>query len=149
MLCYGSGVKKQARRGFTLIEIMLVVAIIAVLLGAGINYLSGSLETAKDTRAQADLQTLATQIKTYQLRNLRYPTTEQGLNALVNPPSADPKPRSWIRLLKPEALMDPWGNSYQYQNPGTHNTGDFDLWSMGADGESGTADDATNWEEED
>lgn len=131
--------------GYTLIEIMLVLSIIAVLLGSGIYYLSGNVTVAKDTRVQSDLGSLGTQLRTYQMQNLKYPTTEQGLQALVSKPTMPPEPSNWIQLLKPEALIDPWGNPYQYRCPGKHNADSFDLWSWGPNGPDATSGLIGNW----
>ncbi|MBI4024408.1 MAG: type II secretion system major pseudopilin GspG [Verrucomicrobia bacterium] len=132
------------RSGYTLIEIMLVLAIIAVLLGSGIYYLAGNLDIAKERRVEADLTTITTQLKTYEMQNLFLPTTEQGLNALVTQPTTEPVPKRWRQLLE-KVPVDPWGTPYGYRNPGTHNPGKFDLFSLGPDRvESG--DDIGNWE---
>jgi general secretion pathway protein G len=116
---------------YTLVEIMLVLSIIAVLMAAGIYYLVGNLDVAKRTRVQSDLETLTTQLKVYQMQNFNFPTTQQGLQALVTPPTAPPAPRQWVQLMKPDGLLDPWGSTYQYMCPGKHNPTSFDLWSMG------------------
>lgn len=117
--------------GYTLVEIMLVLSIIVVLMSAGIYYLMGNLGVAKNTRVKSDLETISTQLKVYQMENLDFPTTSQGLQALVQPPTVPPKPRNWIQLLKVEALTDPWGSPYQYLKPGKNNPDSFDLWSLG------------------
>ncbi len=119
------------RTGYTLVEIMLVLSIIVVLMSAGIYYLMGNLDVAKNTRVRSDIEALSTQLKVYQMQNLDFPTTAQGLQALVNVPTAPPKPRNWVQLLKSEALLDPWGSPYQYLKPGKHNPASFDLWSLG------------------
>ena len=87
--------RSHSAHGYTLIEIMLVLSIISVLLGAGIYYLIGNLDIAKERRVQADIATFTTQLKTYEMENLFMPTTEQGLAALVQEPTTDPKPRRW------------------------------------------------------
>lgn len=122
---------------YTLVEIMLVLSIIVVLMSAGIYYLVGNLEVAKNTRVKSDLEALSTQLKVYQMENLNFPTTNQGLKALVEPPTTPPKPRNWIQLLKTEALIDPWGSPYQYLKPGKHNPSSFDLWSLGPEQKAG------------
>jgi general secretion pathway protein G len=122
---------RTSQTGYTLVEIMLVLSIIVVLMSAGIYYLMGNLEVAKSTRVKSDLEALSTQLKVYQMQNLDFPTTAQGLNALVTVPTAPPKPRNWTQLLKPEALTDPWGSPYQYRKPGKHNPKEFDVWSLG------------------
>jgi len=127
----------KGRAGYTLVEIMLVLSIIVVLMSAGIYYLMGNLEVAKTTRVQSDISAISTQLKVYQMQNLRFPTTAQGLKALVDPPTVPPKPRTWIQLLKKEALLDPWGTEYQYASPGKHNPASFDIWSLGPDKTAG------------
>ncbi len=119
---------------YTLVEIMLVLSIITVLLGAGIYYLVGNVDVAKATRVQTDLNAITTQLRSYESSNLKFPTTEQGLQALVTKPTIPPEPRSWFQLLRPEALLDPWGNPYQYRFPGEKNPKGFDLWSWGPGG---------------
>lgn len=122
---------RNQQAGYTLVEIMLVLSIIVVLMSAGIYYLMGNLEVAKSTRVKGDLETITTQLKVYQMQNMDFPTTAQGLKALVEPPTTPPKPRNWVQLLKKEATIDPWGSEYQYLKPGKHNPGSFDLWSLG------------------
>lgn len=135
-----------SQRGYTLVEIMLVLSIIAVLLAAGIHYMAGNLDTAKEIRVRGDIQTITVQLRTYEMQNLFMPTSEQGLLALVTQPTTEPKPARWRHLLDKEALMDPWGTLYQYKNPGKHNVTGFDLYSVGPDRTEGTADDIGNWE---
>src|SRR5690606_37259910 len=116
---------------YTLVEIMLVLSIIVVLMSGGIYYLMGNLDVAKNARVKSDIEAITAQLKVYQMQNLDFPTTAQGLKALVDFPTASPKPRNWIKLLKSEALIDPWGSEYQYVIPGKHNPESFDLWSLG------------------
>ncbi len=131
------------RSGFTLLEIMLVLGIIAVLVSASIYMISGNLDVAKETRVDGDIKAISTQIKTYEMTNYAPPTTEQGLAALVEEPTAPPEPRRWKKLLE-EVPLDPWGHSYQYVCPGVHNPTGFDLFSLGQDGVE-SADDIGNW----
>jgi general secretion pathway protein G len=126
--------------GFTLFEIMLVLAIIAVLVGSAIYLVGGNVEVAKLQRVDADFQTVSGQLKTYQMMNYNFPTTAQGLEALTKRPTTEPKPRRWVELLK-QVPLDPWGKPYQYASPGTRNKGGFDLWSFGPDGVPDTEDD--------
>ena len=81
----------------------------------------------------------------YKTKASLYPTTQQGLKALVTRPSDGPQPRSWKQYTKEPALYDPFGNPYQYQLPGTRNPDTYDIWSIGKDGKSGTEDDIGNW----
>jgi general secretion pathway protein G len=135
---------KHSRAAFTMIEIMLVVLIIVLLLGFAINKMGGSLDFARETRIKGDVQSLGTQLMVYQGTNGFFPSTEQGLKALVSKPESDPRPRSWRKLMA-EVPQDPFGNEYQYQSPGTHNSDGYDLFSAGADRKPGTADDIGNW----
>ncbi len=140
--------KLKARdAAFTLLEIMLVVTIIALLIGTATYYFSGNLVVAKDVRAREELQVFSTQLNTYMAGNGNYPTTEQGLKALVSPPISDPKPAQWHQLIDSVAkLQDPWGHPYIYLIPGKHNVDSFDLSSAGPDGVAGTPDDVVNWD---
>ena len=126
--------------GFTLLEIMLVVTIIALLLGTAIYRLSGNVEYAKHVKISADIQSINTQLKLYESMNGFMPTTEQGLSALVVQPDSDPKPTRWYQLFK-EMPKDPWQSDYIYRNPGTKNTSSYDLFSAGPDRKADTADD--------
>ncbi|MEI8387258.1 MAG: type II secretion system major pseudopilin GspG [Verrucomicrobiota bacterium] len=119
--------------GYTLFEIMLVLGIIAVLVGSAIYMLVGNIDVAKDQRVESDIQAISMQLRTYEMLNYRKPTTEQGLKALVQQPSSDPKPRKWKQLMKAVPL-DPWGAEYIYRNPGKLNPGGYDLYSLGPDG---------------
>lgn len=130
--------------GFTLLEIMLVVAIIILLLGSAIYMMKPQLNAAKIARAQGDIQTIQTPLMTYEAQNGYLPSTEQGLAALVTQPSGDPRPRHWVQGME-SVPTDPWGMQYYYENPGKHNPNGFDLYSSGPDRKPGTADDVGNW----
>ena len=131
---------RKKQRAFTLLEIMLVVTIIAVLMGLAIFKLAGNVEIARHTAVTADVQALGTQLKLYESMNGFFPTTEQGLQALVTPPDTDPKPARWYQLFK-EVPKDPWHNNYIYRCPGVKNPGGYDLFSAGPDRIADTADD--------
>ena len=118
--------------GYTLFEIMLVLGIIAVLVSSAIYLLVGNVDIAKEQRVDSDIQAISTQLQTYQMLNLTYPTTAQGLEALVTKPSTEPVPRRWRKLLDTVPL-DPWGSPYQYAYPGRRNPAGFDLYSFGPD----------------
>ncbi|MEI7864428.1 MAG: type II secretion system major pseudopilin GspG [Chthoniobacterales bacterium] len=135
--------RRLASAGYTLFEIMLVLGIIAVLVGSAIYLLVGNLEVAKISRVDADFQAISTQLRTYEMQNMRMPTTAQGLEALVKRPSGEPAPRRWIQLLE-SAPLDPWGEKYIYANPGKLNPRGFDLVSKGPDRVEGGGDDITN-----
>ena len=131
---------KKSQLGFTLLEIMIVVTIISLLLGAAIYQLGGNVEYAKHTKISADVQAISTQLKLYESMNGFFPTTDQGIQALVSQPESDPKPTRWYQLFK-EMPKDPWQNNYIYRNPGMKNTGSYDLYSAGPDRQPDTADD--------
>ena len=131
---------KRNNDGFTLLEIMLVVTIIALLLGAAIYKLGGNVEYARHVRIASDIQGINTQLKLYESMNGFFPTSEQGLQALVVQPSSDPQPTRWYQLYK-ELPKDPWNNTYIYINPGRKNPNAYDLYSAGQDRRPDTADD--------
>lgn len=130
--------KKSSFReaGYTLFEIMLVLGIISVLVGSAIYMLAGNIDVAKEQRVTSDIQAIAMQLRTYEMLNYRMPTTEQGLRALVQPPSSDPKPIHWKKLME-SVPIDPWGNEYIYRNPGKYKPDGYDLYSLGAQGKDG------------
>ncbi len=131
--------------GFTLLEIMLVVMIIAVLAGSAIYMMSNNVDIAKDARIETDLQTFKTALTSYDATVGYLPTTEQGLKVLVSPPQ--PKPRNWKALFD-KMPFDPYGQEYHYLQPGVHNPNSYDLCSAGKDRIAGTADDKGNWDEQ-
>jgi len=131
---------RTREKAFTLLEIMLVVTIIALLMGAAIYKLAGNVEVSRHVKVQADLQAYNTQLRLYQSLNGFYPTTEQGLQALVSPPGNDPKPSRWTQLMT-DITKDPWGTPYIYYCPGRKNANGYDLYSAGPDRTPDTADD--------
>jgi general secretion pathway protein G len=131
---------KRKQKGFTLLEIMIVVTIIAVLMGTAIYKLSGNIEYAKHQAVATDIQSIGTQLKLYESMNGYFPTTEQGVQALVVQPDTDPKPSRWYQLFK-ELPKDPWHNNYNYRCPGIKNPTGYDLYSSGPDRVPDTADD--------
>lgn len=138
----------RARRktgAFTLIEIVLVLAIIALLLGAAIFKLTGVFSSSQKQRVKQDLTTFKSALSVYRMNAQFFPSTEQGLKALVDKPTSGRIPKSWEATLKSEQL-DPWGNPYGYRFPGTKNKGEPDIWSFGPDMIDGTEDDIGNWD---
>ena len=119
--------------GYTLFEIMLVLGIISVLVGSSILLVGHVLDDAKDGRVDRDIQAISMMLRTYEMNNFRKPTTEQGLKALVQRPTSDPKPLKWKQPMD-SVPLDPWGAEYVYRNPGKFNPGGYDLYSLGPDG---------------
>jgi len=136
---------KQQTGGFTLVEIMLVVVIIGALAMMIVPRLSGRSEQAKVAIAKADIEaTLATALKLYELDNGNFPTTSQGLDALLRKPTSSPVPTNWNGPYIEKSPLDPWGRTYQYRSPGENRT-DYDLSSEGKDDKT-TDDNITNWQ---
>ncbi|MDD2708247.1 MAG: type II secretion system major pseudopilin GspG [Verrucomicrobiae bacterium] len=137
---------RHRRGGFTLLEIMLVVVILGILVTMATVKIQGNAEKARVTAAKSEIDgALRTALGLYELDNACYPTTEQGLKALVEKPAGDPAPQKWRPYLEKKTVpKDPWGRDYLYVCPGTHNPEGFDLSSLGKDGIE-SADDITNW----
>ncbi len=138
---------KRYHKGFTMIEIMLVVIIIGILAAMVIPNLSGRSKQARTAAAKADIDAnLSTALDLFEVDVGRYPATEEGIRALIEAPSNQDVSEKWSGpyLKKKKVPVDPWGHEYVYQSPGQHNE-DYDLSSLGADG-SESADDVTNWD---
>ena len=144
--------KQRLQQGFSLIEIMVVVVIISVLIGLVAPNIIGRVDEARVTAAEADIATLEQALEMYKLDNHRYPSTDQGLEALIAKPTGEPEPRNWNPegyLKKKKLPVDPWGNPYLYFSPGQDGR-PYELLSLGADGrEGGEGFDADigSWEE--
>jgi general secretion pathway protein G len=135
---------KSNRQGFTLMEMLIVLSIIALLMGMAIYNLTGFTDSARVQKVQADILTIKEELSLYQLDAGALPTTEQGLKALVTKPTVEPIPQHWRACAKEETL-DPWNHPYQYRIPPKKSTDEYDLFSMGPDGLSDTDDDLGNW----
>ncbi len=132
-------------KGFTLIELMLVVIIISILSAMVVPRLVGRSKEAKLAAAKADIESnMSLVLDMYELDNGIYPTTEQGLIALINKPTTSPVPANWKGPYLKKLPKDPWGKDYVYACPGMHNKGDYDLFSYGPDGIE-SQDDIVNW----
>ena len=129
-------------KGFTLIELMLVVIIIGALVAMVTPRLTGRAEQARTAAARADIKVnIATGLKLYELDNGNFPTTDEGLKALLHKPSSA---TNWNGPYLEKEPIDPWAREYLYESPGSHKA-DYDLYSLGKDGKEGK-DDITNWE---
>jgi general secretion pathway protein G len=144
-ICYGALSKELAlsacRRhrtrlspGFTLVEVMVVVIILGVLAALIVPRVVGRTDEARAVAARQDIAAIMQALKLYRLDSGRYPTTQQGLQALVEKPSTEPQPSNWKSYLD-RLPKDPWGNPYGMLNPGVH--GEIDVFTLGADGQAG------------
>lgn len=138
-------VRRRSRHagGFSILELLLVLVILSILAGiVGVRF-AGQSADAKIKAAKSQLVEFTTALSTYEIKSGGYPTTQQGLDALVNQPAGV---EDWPgRLLLKGVPKDQWGNDWQYRSPGTHNPDGFDLFSFGPDGQAGGGDDITNW----
>ncbi len=135
----------RSRGGFTLIELMVVVIIIAALAGMVLPKVLPASKDAKRGIAKGEIQGITTALKLYYLHNDRFPSTDEGLDALL---SEVPSARNWHGpYLDGDDYDDPWKQPYRYRYPGTQSNRDFDIWSVGEDGQEGTADDVSNWKD--
>lgn len=127
---------RQKNQGFTLIEVMVVVVILGILAAMIVPKIMSRPEQAKLVKAQQDVAAIQNALDLYQLDNGFYPSTDQGLQALVTAPQGDPEPHNWKQGGYLQQLpIDPWGHPYQYLNPGVH--GDIDIFSEGPTGKEG------------
>lgn len=137
----------KKRNAFTLVELMLVVVIIGVLVAMVVPRLAGRTKQARKAAASADIEmNVPLALDLYEVDNGFFPTTEQGLSALLTKPGSSPAPPNWNGPYLKKMRKDPWGNEYVYISPGKHTT-DYDLYSCGPNGVEGGGDDVTNWEE--
>lgn len=140
--------KRTKQKGFTLLEVMIVIAILGMIVGMVVPNLMGSSDQAKLQATAIEVKNLQSVLDMYKLNAGRYPSTEQGLEALVSMPDLEPVPRNYPPQGYLERVpVDKWGNEYQYISPGE--MGIYDLFSMGPDGQAGTEDDVGNWNAQD
>jgi len=135
------------QQGFTLIEIMVVMVILGVLIAAVAPNILGRADESKITVAKSDVRNVGGALDLYKLDNHHYPSSEQGLKALVEKPTGFPEAKNWRRPYLKKEPLDPWGNPYRYLNPGIHT--DIDVYSLGADekeGGEGDGADIGNWD---
>lgn len=134
--------------GFTLIEMMVVVVILGVLAALVVPKIMGRPDEARIVKVKHDIRAIEAALKLYKLDNYVYPSTDQGLEALVTKPQGEPEPRQWKEGGYLDRLpKDPWGTDYLYLSPGTQ--GEMDIYSLGADGQtggSGVNADIGNWQ---
>lgn len=132
------GARRARLRGFTLIEIMVVITILGILAALIVPRVVGRTDDARIAAAKQDVASIMQALKLYRLDNGRYPTTEQGLKALLEKPTLDPVPNNWKTggyLERSSLPRDPWGKEYQFLSPGLR--GEIDVFSLGRDGQSG------------
>jgi general secretion pathway protein G len=122
--------------GYTLMEIMLVVAIIAVIAGGVIVKMTGALDVAKIQRTEQDINNIYSALKLYEARNYQMPDQSQGLEALVSIPTTGTRPANWTKLMD-SVPIDPWNTPYQYRNPGKKDPSGVDIFSFGPDRKEG------------
>jgi general secretion pathway protein G len=139
--------KKQT--GFSLIEIMVVLVIIGLLVSVVAPNVLDRADDARIQKVEADFKAIETTLKIYRLDNYSYPTSDQGLEALVERPTVDPIPANWKKNGYLSSLpVDPWGRTYNYLSPAEYGSGEFDIFTLGADGVTGGEDQNTdrgNW----
>lgn len=134
----------QHSRGFTFLEIMFVVVIIGILLAVAVPQFTGRSQEAQIRAAEVSMRNISTALAEFEMRVGRFPTTNEGLGALVErPPNVSEN--VWRRPFLDETPRDPWGNEFHYRSPGQHRPDSYDLWSAGPDGQEGTDDDIRNW----
>ena len=135
--------KTRRNAGFTLLEMVIVLGIIAMLLGGAIYSSLGILGSSKMGRADSDFQTISSNLMQFKTANGFYPTTQQGLRALVERPSTNPVPARWSAIMK-KVPLDPWDNEYIYRFPGRRDPAEPEIISKGPDGMENTADDLSS-----
>ncbi len=137
--------RKPARKGFTLLEIVIAIALLAIIIGAVVTNVEGIFSSGQTSVAKMFVEeTVKTPLMMYRINMGGYPTTEEGLTALVSAP--DQGRERWKGPYVDKMPEDPWGNPYKYRYPGVKNPAGYDVWSMGPDKQDGTDDDIGNWQ---
>jgi len=129
--------------GFTLLEMVIVLGIIALIIGGAMGLMGKVSDGAKIQRVEGDFNSITSALKMYKVNNGTYPSQQQGIRALVDKPSSSPEPRRWTRLMD-RVPLDPWGNEYGYLFPGRKDKTEFELVSKGPDGVDGGTDDLSS-----
>jgi general secretion pathway protein G len=142
--CLASGIGRQTARGFTLVEMLLVLVILATLAAIVYPKLAGRSEQARQTAAQAQISSFSTALDAFEVDNGYFPKGKSGLQDLVQQPR---DAKNWHGPYLKDIPKDPWGNDYVYECPGRHNVNSYDIMSMGLDGRSGGDDDIANWQQ--
>jgi general secretion pathway protein G len=137
--------RSRRRRGFTLMEVLLVLVILVMIGSIAVTALSSAQRKAGMDTARAQIESFEQNLDVYRLALNDYPATSDGLDALINPPASADNRWGGPYLDVNQIPLDPWGNPYQYAYPGQYNTQKPDIWSMGPDRSEGTDDDVTNW----
>lgn len=137
---------RRSAAGFTLLEMVIVLGIIAMILGGAIFAMKGIGDGAKLSQVEADFKSLDTGLMTYKLNAGNFPTTQQGLKALVEKPTTNPIPRRWSQISK-KVPLDPWKQEYIYRFPGKKNANEYEIISKGPDGIENNADDISSQDE--
>jgi len=132
-----------SRGGFTLMEMMLVLSIIAIIVGVAVNAITGGQQQADIAAAQIKVANFNTKLTGFKTTALRYPTQAEGLEALAKKPAGLKKP--WVQSLHEDDLIDPWGEKFQYRSPAKRSLEPYDVFSKGPDKLEGTDDDIGNW----
>jgi len=145
--CKSGRLVASGASGFTLIELMLVLVILATLAAIVVPKFTGHSQRAKITGAETQIASFSTALDAFEIACSRYPTTTEGLNALVEKPASNAE--GWEQPYFHQAIpKDPWGNEYQYRYPGNYNKYGYDLYSVGPDGKLGGNDDIKNWSDD-
>lgn len=136
--------RRAARHsGYTLLEMVIVMAIIALIIGGAITYMTKIVSGGEQQRVITDFKSFDSVLRVYKMNNGSYPTTQQGLMALVDRPATEPRPRNWSRLMD-KVPTDPWNQTYGYRYPGSKDPSTYEIFTKGPDLQEGTADDKSS-----